>query len=166
MSHLFDHEICDRLRLNLVYKLRERFNDGIISAAERDAENRSPVADYSAVKRVLNFSDEDLHLEEFFALIPGFKSKVAKDTQKLFKDGIVSGSLLEWMNRTLSSTTLPDEVKQRSVALCRKVMDIASLPVNSRPLCLGLYYWEQFFCSIDSALILQAATYHDDPEAL
>ena len=159
--------ICYRLHLlNLVYRLQDRFNNGITLTAERAAEWRSPEADYSAVKRVLNFSDDDLYLEEFFALIPGFfKSKAVEDAQEIFKDGLVSGSLLDWMNRTISSHTLSEAVKQRRVALCRQVMEITSLPVSNSPLNLGLYNWDKFFGYIDSALFLKAATYNG-PEVL
>jgi hypothetical protein len=162
--HLVGHgEICDRLNIHgWQYRLEDRFYRGITRTAEEAAERQSPEADHLAVKRVLELSDEDLHLEEFFALIPGFfKSKVMEDSQHIFNDGLVSGAMLEWMNRTLSSNTLSDEVKQRRIAICRKVMDITSLPVNYSPLDIGLYNWDEFFCSIDSALILKAATYHN-----
>ena len=148
----------------LMYKSHLPFHLGITSVAEGTAEGRSPEAYYSAVKRVLEFSDDDLYLEEIFALIPGFfKSKAGEDAQELFKDGLVSSSLLKWMNRTLSSHTLSGAVKQRRVALCRQVMEITSLPVTYSPLDLALLYWDKFFGCIDSALILKAATY-DDPE--
>ena len=159
----FSRETWDRFNfINLLCESQVRFKSGITSAAERAAESRAPEAYYSAVKRVLEFSDDDLYLEEFFSLLPGFfKSKAGEDVQKLFKDGLVSGFLLEWMNRTLSSHTLSDAVKQRRVALCRQVMEITSLPVTYSPLDLGLYNWDKFFGCIDSALILKAGTYDD-----
>ena len=162
---LVGYEICDR-STDLVFGPWIRFKTGITSAAEYAAEKRSLEADLAAFKTVLGFSDGDLHLEEFFALIPGFfKSKVVQDAQHIFKDCLMSGYLLDWMNRTLSSHTLTDVIKERRIALCREVMDITSLPVDCDPLFYGLYNWDKFFCWIDSALVLKAATYFD-PDAL
>ena len=167
VMRLVGFETFKRLNfLDLVVVPWIRFDTVTTLAAEYAAEKRSPEADLSAVRCVLESSDGDLHLEEFFALIPGFfKSNFVRDPQLIFKDGLVSGYLLEWMNRTLSSHTLPDEVKQRRIATSRKVMDTTSLPVNRDPLCYGIYEWDGFFCSIDSALVLKAATY-DDPDAV
>ena len=164
---LVRYDIYGHLTLDLFLITLEYLSESNITLATEDAaEKRSPEADYSAIKRLLKFSDEDLYMEEFFALIPGFlKSKVVQ-TQRILKDGLVSGALLEWTNRTLSSDTLSHAVKLRRIALCRKVMDITSLPVKSSTLRYGLCHWNEFFGSIDSALILQAATYHDDPGAL
>ena len=151
-----------RFLSDFAWEFRTRFRYGITTAAESAADNRSTEADYSAIIRVLGFSDEDLYLEETIALLPGFfQSKVAEDTRNLFKDGVVSGGLLEWMHQTLSSTTLSDKVKQRRVALCRKIMTTASLTVTDYPLRYGLSEWEEFFDSIDSALFLKAAAYDD-----
>jgi hypothetical protein len=163
VMRLVGWEICHRFKLhNLLYVFQGRFKSGITLTAEVAAERLAPEADHSAVKRVLEFSEEDPYLEEFFALIPGFyKCKAVEDSQHIFNDGLVSGAMLEWMNRTLSSHTLSDVVKQRRMDISRKVMDIASLPVNYFPLGIGLYNWDEFFCSIDSALVLKAATYHD-----
>ena len=165
VMRLFGPGIRDRLNLySLAYGLEDWHDYGIISAIKQDAESRSLEADYSAVRCVLEFSNEESHLEEFFALVLGFfKSKVV-DAQHLSKYGFVSDSLLEWMNRTLSSRTLSSEVKQQRISVCRKVMDTVSLPVNSSTLFFGLYNWDEFFCSIDCGLVLNAATY-EDPHA-
>jgi hypothetical protein len=151
---------------DLVDRLYDRFSSGIRWAIEDAAEKRSSEADHSAFVRVFEFSDEDLYLEEFFALIPGFfKSKFVKDARHIFEDGRVSRSLLELMNRTLSSHTLSNEVKQRRIAACRKAMDIVSLPVEYFSL-YPAFDWDKFLCSIDSALVLKAAYYDNDHLAL
>ena len=136
---LVRYDIYGHLTLDLFLITLEYLSESNITLATEDAaEKRSPEADYSAIKRLLKFSDEDLYMEEFFALIPGFlKSKVVQ-TQRILKDGLVSGALLEWTNRTLSSDTLSHAVKLRRIALCRKVMDITSLPVKSSTLRYGL----------------------------
>ena len=166
VMRLFGPGIRDCLNLySLAYGLEDWHDYGIISAIKQDAESRSLEADYSAVKCVLEFSNEESHLEEFFALVLGFfKSKVV-DAQHLSKYGFVSDSLLEWMNRTLSSRTLSSEVKQQRISVCREVMDTVSLPVNFSPLVHGLNNWDEFFCSIDSGLVLNAATC-DDPDTI
>ncbi|KAN0137365.1 hypothetical protein V8E53_004810 [Lactarius tabidus] len=153
-------QICARLDLHsLVIRLDCHFHYGIKAAVHFTAMGRSSEADHSVVERVFAFSNEDLYLEEFLTFIPGFfKSESVKDAKhiNIFRNGRVSGYLLEFMNRTLSSHTLPDADKRRRIAICRNVMDIASLPVTYVPLCLA-FDWEEFLCSIDSGLVLKAA---------
>jgi hypothetical protein len=151
---------------DLVVRLWNRFHFGIRWAIEDAAERQSSEADHSAVERVFTFSDEDPYLEEFFALIPGFvKSKVVKDAGHIhiFKNGQVSGSLLEFLNRTLSSHILSDVDKQRRIAICRKVMDVASLSIDYFTLGLAFNNWNEILCSIDSGLVLKAASYNHPP---
>ncbi|KAN0137366.1 hypothetical protein V8E53_004811 [Lactarius tabidus] len=162
-------EICARLDLHsLDIQLWCWFYFGIRSGVQGAAMMRPSEADSSVVQRVFAFSDEDLYLEEFLTSIPGFfKSKFVTDAQhiEIFKNGRVSKALLEFMNRTLSSHTLPDEDKRRRIAICRKVMDNASLPVTYGSLYLT-FDWEEFLCSIDSGLVLKAASYDDESGAL
>ena len=133
-------EIFDCLNIDiLAYGLEDWHDHGIISAIKQDAASRSREADCSAVRCVLEFSNEELHLEEFFALVLGFfKSKIV-DAQHLSKYGFLSDSLLEWMNRTLSSRTLSGAVKQQRIAVCRQLMDTVSLPIDFSVLYQGLF---------------------------
>jgi hypothetical protein len=153
---------------NLHYRSRQfrrRFYDGFMWAASHAALERASESDRLALKRVFTLSGEDAELEKLFAVIPSFFKSTIIDHKNIFKDGTVSGALLEFMHRTLSSHTLPDLVKQRRIAVCRKAMKIASFPVNYHPLGFAFDHWDAFLCSIDSALILTAATY-DEPDAL
>jgi hypothetical protein len=146
-------------------QFRRRFYSGFTWAAGLAARERESEWDRLVLQRVFTLSGEDQELEKLFAVIPSFFKSTMVDHKNVFKDGTVSGALLELVHRTLSSHTLPDLVKQRRIAVCRKAMDIASFPVNYHPLGFAFDSWDEFLCSIDSALILKAATY-DDPDAL
>ncbi|KAH9056360.1 hypothetical protein EDB87DRAFT_1238152 [Lactarius vividus] len=148
---------------DLQFRFWRWLQDGIGGAAEDAALKRSSEIDGRSFQWMVDSLDEDHELEQFFAGIPGFfKSTVIKDPQNAFRNGWTpSGTLLELVNRTLSSHTLSDLAKRRRITVCRKAMDVASFPMHFYHLLNAFDDWDEFSCSIDSGLILRAATYDD-----
>ncbi len=150
-----------------LYSFKFRFRSwlllGMGGAAEDATLKQSLKIDGHLFQWMVASLDEDHELEQFFAGIPGFfESTVIKDPRNAFRTGwTLLGTLLELVNQTLSSCTLPNLVKWQRIAVCRKAMDVASFPVHSHPLDLALLVWDKFSCSIDSGLILKVATYNN-----
>ena len=98
----------------------------MLKAAEESAFNSPPLIDTRAFMWTFNCLDEDHELERFFAGLPGFRgSKMVQDPlldlpweerEKL------SNALIGLSDRTSSSDLLPEKVKMRRTAICRKAI--------------------------------------------
>lgn len=134
-----------------------RLLKGVIKAAEETAQGLGSAIDGRALLWTLESLDEDLDLERFFAAIPGFcnSRKVVDPVGAFIKpnDKKISATLIQFMERTLSSNLISESVKQSRIAICRMAIDAASLSASRQILdrvLLGT--WNELLFSIDFAL--------------
>jgi hypothetical protein len=92
-----------------------RLLKGVIRAAEETAQGLRSAIDGRALLWTLESLDEDLDLERFFAAIPGFcDSRRVVDPAGTFikpNDKRISATLIQFMERTLSSSLISEPVK-------------------------------------------------------
>jgi len=127
---------------------------GLVKAAEEAAQGLGSGIDGRALLWMFESLDEDHELERFFAAIPGFcNSKMVVDPLNAFikpNDKTLSGALIGFMDRTLSSDLISDSVKQRRVVMCRTAVDATSLSASQQILDRALRgTWGKLFNSID-----------------
>ena len=134
-----------------------RVLDGVIRAAEETAQGLGPGIDGRALMWTFDFLDEDVDLERFFAAIPGFcKSRFVVDPLGAFikpNDKKLSSTLIQFMERTLSSNLISESVRQSRIAICRMTVDATSLSASRQILdrvLLGT--WNELSYSIDFGL--------------
>jgi hypothetical protein len=134
-----------------------RLLGGVIKAAEETAQGLGSGIDGRALSWTFDWLDEDLDLERFFAAIPGFcRSKIVVDPLGAFikpNDRKLSSTLIQFMERTLSSSLISESVKQSRIAICRMVVDATSLSASRQILdrvLLGT--WNELLYSIDFGL--------------
>jgi len=144
----FDHFKATYLRRQL---------KGVVKTAEETAQGLASAIDGRALLWTLESLDEDLDLERFFAAIPGFcNSKVVVDPFGAFikpNDKKLSATLIQFMERALSSNLISESVKQTRIAICRMAIDATSLSACQQILervLLGT--WNDLLFSIDFAL--------------
>jgi uncharacterized protein DUF6535 len=130
---------------------------GVIKTAEETAQGLASAIDGRALLWTLESLDEDLDLERFFAAIPGFcNSKVVVDPLGAFikpNDKKLSATLIQFMERALSSNLISESVKQTRIAICTMAIDATSLSACQQILervLLGT--WNDLLFSIDFAL--------------
>ena len=134
-----------------------RLLKGVIRAAEETAQGLGSAIDGRALLWTLESLDEDVDLERFFAAIPGFcDSRRVVDPVGTFirpNDKKISATLIQFMERTLSSNLISEPVKQPRIAICRMAVDAASLSASRQILdCVLLGTWNELLYSIDFAL--------------
>jgi hypothetical protein len=135
----------------------QRVLSGVIKAAEETAQGLGSGIDGRALLWTFEFLDDDLDLERFFAAIPGFcNSKFVVDPLGAFikpNDKKLSSTLIQFMERTLSSNIISESVKQSRIAICRMAIDATSLSASRQILdrvLLGT--WNELLYSIDFGL--------------
>ncbi|KAH9178562.1 hypothetical protein EDB89DRAFT_955399 [Lactarius sanguifluus] len=87
-----------------------------------------------ALARTFNSLHEDHELERFFASIPGLcSSKLVSDPLQVFiapNKWRLSEALIGFMQRTLTSTLVNEQIRRRRSLICIKAMRAASLPIK------------------------------------
>jgi hypothetical protein len=134
-----------------------RLLKGVIKAAEETAQGLGSEIDGRALLWTFDYLDEDHDLERFFAALPGFcNSNFVADPLGAFikpNDKKLSSTLIQFMERTLSSNLISESVKQSRIAICRMAVDVTSLSASLQILdrvLLGT--WNELLYSIDFGL--------------
>jgi hypothetical protein len=144
------------------------FTHGLVKRAEEYASGLPSDIDYRAVSWTFSSLDQDRELEQFYEGVPGFCNSSAVENPM---DGFVkpnsrklSDALIGLMNRTLSSSLVPESVKQRRITICTKAIDAADLfgPWWILPRVL-LGSWQAFLMSIDFGLFVKGWSRVDHP---
>ncbi len=125
-----------RLRRLVFWRFGSRFYKMLLQGMQRTAEetalNSRSEIDARAFIWTFDCLDEDHELERFFSSVPGFRnSKVVEDPlPSLTEEGKerLSGGLIGFLDRTLSSDLLPEPVKRRRAMICAKAIDPAHIP--------------------------------------
>jgi hypothetical protein len=132
-SHCYNYDTWRRFDHFKELYLR-RVLKGVIRAAEETAQGLGSAIDGRALLWTLESLDEDLDLERFFAAIPGFceSIRVVDPVGAFIKpnDKKISATLIQFMERTLSSNLISESVKQTRIAICRMAIDAASLSAS------------------------------------
>ncbi|KAI0266248.1 hypothetical protein BC834DRAFT_969730 [Gloeopeniophorella convolvens] len=101
----------------------------IVREAERLAENKSHATLSRALQWTFTSLDEDNDIEYFLAGIPGlYSSKEVKrpsEVLSLLTNVTIALPILDFMDRSLTSDSIPDSVKHRRSAICIKVLQLA-----------------------------------------
>ena len=124
--------------------------------------------DYRALSRMLKTLNDDDEYEQFFDALPSLcDSRALENAQEAFirpNKEILSFSLIGMMDRTLLSGLVHEEVKQRRIFICTKVIDATSLLTHRwtlhRVLCGD---WQVFSRSIHFGLVVQGWKNTSDP---
>jgi len=89
---------------------------------------RHPSLPYEMVAWLLRALDDDEDIERFPESIPGvYDSDLVKQPGQVFRpfyEEHVPRMILSFMHHTISSTTLPDDIKQRRIRLSLQVMEL------------------------------------------
>ncbi|KAH9061971.1 hypothetical protein EDB87DRAFT_1682635 [Lactarius vividus] len=116
---------------NLKKRYHKLLAQGMLKTAEGTAFNSSSEIDTRAFMWTFDSLDEDHELERFFSNLPGFcNSKVVDNPfPRLTPDQKLrlSTTLIELLNLTFSSDSLPERVKNRRAIICAKAFD--SIPI-------------------------------------
>ena len=153
--HFYNYDTWRRFKDFKELYLR-RLLKGVIKAAEETAQGLGSAIDGRALLWTLESLDEDSDLERFFAAIPGFcDSRVVDPVGDFIKpnDKKISATLIQFMERALSSNLISESVKQTRIAICRMAIDAASLSASRQILdrvLLGT--WDELLLSVDFAL--------------
>ncbi|KAH9056357.1 hypothetical protein EDB87DRAFT_1687577 [Lactarius vividus] len=147
---------------------RSLFQHSLLKTAEEHASGLTAEIDYRALEWTFGSLDEDRELEQFFDGVPSFcNSKAVENPQGGFvkpNSKKLSNALTGLMNRTLSSSLVPESVKQKRITICTKAIDAANLfgPWWILPRVLT-GEWQAFLRSIDFGLFLKDWTRVDRP---
>ena len=141
---------------------------GLVKTAEEYACSLPSKIDYGSLSWTFNSLDQDGELEQFFEGVPGFCTSSAVENPM---DGFIrpigrklSDALIGLMNRTLSSSIIPELVKQRRITICTKAIHAANLFGPWWILPRVLYgEWQAFLRSIDFGLFIQDWSRVDRP---
>ncbi|KAH9029498.1 hypothetical protein EDB85DRAFT_1522252 [Lactarius pseudohatsudake] len=139
---------------------RSLFQHSLLKTAEEHANGLPAEIDYRALEWTFGSLDEDRELEQFFDGVPGFcnSSAVENPVAGFIKPNSkkLSNALTGLMNRTLSSSLVPESVKQKRITICTKAIDAANLfgPWWVLPRVL-VGEWQAFLRSIDFGLFLK-----------
>ena len=137
-------------------------------AAGRFARKLPSKIDYHALLRMLKTLNEDDEFEQFFDALPSLcDSKRLKDARSAFVEPnkkILSHALIGMMDRTLLSELISEEVKQRRIIICTKVIEATSLLEPSWILRRVLFgEWIDFTRSIHFGRFVQTWKKISDP---
>ena len=128
-------DIFKWLRISSLKKRYHRWMlGGVEKAAEDTVTERLSEIDLRIFDWTIGVLGDDDSLETFFEAIPGFfSSKLVKDQdfESDFPEDILNKlwySLLGFRNRTLSSNSVIDSVKNRRLIICRDVMSVVPCP--------------------------------------
>ncbi|KAI0260827.1 hypothetical protein BC834DRAFT_973122 [Gloeopeniophorella convolvens] len=102
---------------------------GMLQAAENAALELPSDIDGRAIESLVRTLDEDHEMERLFAAIPGFlHSKVVDEPAEVLLEPrlkyALTYSITSFMERTLSSDLVSQDVKLRRGALCAKVLEV------------------------------------------
>ena len=148
------HEIKEVHLDDLLHSMSKR--------AEKSAFEMKPNIDHHLLLWTFESLDEDTKLEKFFEGLPRLcDSKIGKDLD--LQHGFIernekklSSALVGLMNRTLSSNLVTDEVKQRRMIICTKVVQSTSLLSHQWVLhCVLSGEWYQFLQCIGFGLLVK-----------
>ena len=129
-------------------------------ASGRFARKLSSDIDYRALRRMFKTLNEDDEFEHFFDALPSLcESKRLNDAQTAFikrNKTKLSRALIGMMDRTLLSELVSEEVKQRRIIICTKVIGATSLLESRWTLPHVLFGdWKGFSKSIHFGLFVQ-----------
>ena len=139
----------------------EDFSHGMCKAPEQFALQLGPEIDYESLLWMFESLDDDKELEQFFEGVPGLCGSKAVPSVQV---GVIkrhekkfSSALIEFINRTLSSSLVSDSVKRRRINICTNFIDATSLlgpGWTLRRVLLG--DWERFLGCIKFALFVKS----------
>jgi len=143
------------------------FSQGITKAAEETARKLSSEIDWRVLIWTLESLDEEHELERFFSGLPGFwNSRVvnSRPVASIRQDSeSLSDALIGFVHRTISSDLISETVRERRIALCRKALTVASLPINKRTFQRAVRGdWNGLLGSVRFGLFLSGVD-HNDP---
>jgi hypothetical protein len=147
---------------------RSLFPHSLRKMAEEYAGTLSAEIDYRALSWTFDSLDQDHELEQFFEGVPGFCTSNAVENPVggfvIPNDRKLSNALTGLIDRTLSSSLVPEPTKQRRITICTKAISAGNLfgPwwILDRVL---LGKWEAFLRSIDFGLFLKDWSRVDRP---
>ena len=147
---------------------RSLFTHGLVKTAEEYACGLPSKIDYGSLSWTFDSLDQDCELEKFFEGIPSFcNSRVVENPMDGFIRPIgrkLSDALIGLMDRTLSSSLVPESVEQRRVTICTKAIHAANLFGPWWILPRVLYgEWQAFLRSIDFGLFIKDWSRVDHP---
>ncbi|KAH8993836.1 hypothetical protein EDB86DRAFT_1313845 [Lactarius hatsudake] len=146
---------------------RSLFQHSLLKTAEEHAGELTADIDYRSLDWTFDSLDEDRELEQFFDGVPGFcNSNVVEHPGGFIKRNSkkLSNALTGLMDRTLSSSLVPESVKQKRITICTKAIDAANLfgPWWVLPRVL-IGEWQAFLRSVDFGNFLKDWTRVDRP---
>jgi Family of unknown function (DUF6535) len=140
-------------------RLDNFFSHSLRKTAEEFAFRMDSNIDYRALEWTFFSLDEDNELEKFFEGVPGFcKSQAVTNPLDFIKPNVrrLSQALKGLMDRTLTSNLVSEQVKQRRIIICTKVIEATTL--------LGPWYtlrrvllgdWHGFLKSVEFGIFVQ-----------
>ena len=143
------------------------FSQGIAKAAEETARKLSSEIDWRVLIWTLESLDEEHELERFFSGLPGFwNSRVvnSRPVASIRQDSeSLADALIGFVHRTISSDLISETVREQRITLCRKALDVASLPINKRTFRRAVRGdWNGLLASVEFGLFLRGVD-HNDP---
>ena len=114
---------------NIWWRYRYRWME---KTAEKTADEQSPKIDVRIFGWTISALGDDYSLEKFFEAIPGlFNSTLVRDLEKHFPDSLLEtfwNALHDFIDRTLSSNSIAEEVKSRRSAICKDIISMIPRP--------------------------------------
>ena len=160
--------VATRRRLEGLRSYSGLFSQGIAKAAEETARKLSSEIDWRVLIWTLESSDEEHELERFFSGLPGFWDSRVVNSRPLASirqdSESLSDALIGFVHRTISSDLISETVRERRITLCRKALDVASLPINKRTFQRAVRGdWNGLLSSVEFGLFLRGVDHNDDP---
>jgi len=160
--------VATRRRLEGLRSYSGLFSQGIAKAAEETARKLSSEIDWRVLIWTLESSDEEHELERFFSGLPGFWNSRVVNSRPLASirqdSESLSDALIGFVHRTISSDLISETVRERRITLCRKALDVASLPINKRTFQRAVRGdWNGLLGSVEFGLFLRGVDHNDDP---
>ena len=160
--------VATRRRPEVLKSYIRLFSQGIVKAAEETARKLSSEIDWRVLIWTLESLDEEHELERFFSGLPGFwNSRVvnSRPVASIRQDSeSLSDALIGFVHRTISSDLISETVRERRITLCRKALDVASLPINKRTFQRAVRGdWNGLLGSVEFGLFLRGVDHNDDP---
>ena len=137
-------------------RLSDRYSDGFIpgiwKVAEETASNPSSEIDASVIERILLALNDDHALEAFFNTIPGFCNSNIVDVPLPSPVGMkLRQALGGFLDRTLSSNSLPESVKSDRLFTCLNAAHAALEPSAVSHILDGIFngHWGEALRSVE-----------------
>jgi len=125
-------QVYANIRRLIRYKYRDNVPERLLgrleTVAKDKASHQAPDIDFDIVNWTINALHDDPVKEQFFGVIPGFyNSEVGKSIQRRLFSKKFMLSLNEFLDRTLSSNSISEEVRSSRLSIC---LDAANIGVD------------------------------------